>query len=406
MIAVAMLAVTSGILFWLFRNTITATFVHQSNASSAVGWLVIGVVLTIATGYQTAVLTGLRRIGDLARISVLSAMFAAVAGSAAIILWREAGIVMFVLALPAATFAIGCLYVARIGLGGGQSRGQPRPLKLKAQISSLVRLGTAVTLSIFVALAGQLLIRTMVERDLGPVALGHFQAAWTITVTYLGFIFQAMGSDYLPRLTAAADDAEQTSRMVNDQTETALLMAAPALLMMIGLAPWVLSLLYTSEFREAAMMLRWQGLGDLLKIVSWPIAFVLLGRGAGRRYGFADVSGTVILVVGTAVALPLMGIQAPGAAYFVMNLYYLALIFFLVRPHVQFQWHKRVVREFALIASFCGITFLASNYSLTGGAAIGCLAAAGCAALAVNRLEAALPKRLAALAALARLRTK
>jgi PST family polysaccharide transporter len=333
-------------------------------------------------------------------------MCAAIVGSAAIILWREAGIVLFVLAAPAATFAVGCLFVARIGPDLGQSRGQPRVAALKPQISSLVRLGSTVTLSIFVALTGQLLIRTLVERDLGPVALGHFQAAWTITVTYLGFIFQAMGSDYLPRLTAAAEDQEQTCRLVNDQTETALLLAAPALLLMVGLAPWILSLLYTSEFREAATMLRWQVLGDLLKLVSWPIAFVLLGRGAGRPYSFADISSTVFLVGGTALLLPLIGLQAPGAAYFVMNLYYLTLIFFLTRPHVPFQWRQRVVNEFMLVASLCGGTFLFSAYSLTGGAAAGCLAAAGCGLVAVNRLGATLPGRLAPFAALIRSRAK
>ena len=45
---------------------------------------------------------------------------------------------------------------------------------------------------------------------------------------YVGFILQAMGSDFYPRLTAVADDHAECNRLVNEQAQIGLLLAGPA----------------------------------------------------------------------------------------------------------------------------------------------------------------------------------
>jgi PST family polysaccharide transporter len=61
----------------------------------------------------------------------------------------------------------------------------------------------------------------------------------------------------------------------------ALLLAGPVLLAMITLAPWVIQLLYSQSFGPAAELLRWQVLGDILKVASVPIVFIFLATGHG-----------------------------------------------------------------------------------------------------------------------------
>ncbi len=103
-------------------------------------------------------------------------------------------------------------------------------------------------------------------------------------MTYIGFVLTAMGTDYYPRLTAAIHDHATVNRLVNEQTEVALLLAGPVFLAMLGLAPWVIQLLYSSRFRPAVDVLRWQMLGDVLKVASWPLGFIILAAGDGRTF--------------------------------------------------------------------------------------------------------------------------
>ena len=107
-------------------------------------------------------------------------------------------------------------------------------------------------------------------------ASGYFQAAWLISMTYIGFVLGAMATDYLPRLTETISDKVRTRSLVNEQTEMALLMAAPVLLMMMIAAPLIIEVLYSRSFMPAVEVLRWQVIGDVFKIIGWPMGFIVL----------------------------------------------------------------------------------------------------------------------------------
>ncbi len=110
-------------------------------------------------------------------------------------------------------------------------------MELAKECAVLARLGAAFMVSGLVSVLGFLLARTLLQRELGIEALGHFQAAWSIGMTYLGFILGAMGTDYFPRLTASIHEKTTATRLVNEQTEVALLLIAPILIALLGCAP-------------------------------------------------------------------------------------------------------------------------------------------------------------------------
>src|SRR5206468_11568354 len=201
-----------------------------------------------------------RRISDLARISVYSAFLSTVLGSGALFLWQQKGLLVFLLLVPLSKFAFGCIYVTRLP----KIRTPHTALsELGRQWGTLARLGFSFMLAGLAATASQLVVRTLVQQELGTDALGYFEAAWVISMTYIGFVLGAMGTDYYPRLTAVIQDHEAVNRLVNQQTEVALLLAGPVFLAMLGLSPWVIELLYSARFGDAAIVLRWQILGDI-----------------------------------------------------------------------------------------------------------------------------------------------
>ena len=69
----------------------------------------------------------------------------------------------------------------------------------------------------------------MIQQKLSAESLGYFQAAWAISMTYIGFVLSAMGTDYYPRLTQTIHDRIKVNRLVNEQTEVAILLAGPVL---------------------------------------------------------------------------------------------------------------------------------------------------------------------------------
>lgn len=354
------LAVTGGTIFWLLRDVLTQQMFGGTENAGLVGWLALGVALAVASSSQGALLNGLRRIGDIARVSVLSAAASSVIGIAALWLWGEGGVLIFVLSTPLASFVISHAYVSRL----------PKVAvinvtfsQLSAQWKIFARLGAAFMVSGLAVSLGQLAVRAMVQREIGVEAVGHFQAAATISMTYIGFILQAMSTDYYPRLTAVMHDKSAVNQMVNEQTEVALVLAGPIFLAMLGLAPWVISLLYSSQFSEAVEVLRWQILGDILKVGSWPLGFIILAAGDGRTFMFAEILAIAIFVFLTWIALPLVGIEATGIAFLGMYLGSLPLVFFLARRRTGFAWEPRIQKHLFLVVVSAIAIFLVSYQS-------------------------------------------
>jgi PST family polysaccharide transporter len=363
-----LLALTGAAFFWLASGWIAGAILADKSRAGEVVWLSLGVALTVGAGSQAALLTGLRRIGDLARINLGSGLVGAALGVLALWLWGERGLIAMVLVAPMATFLLGHLYVARLGPISGGSLSLP---ELTREWRALVKLGFAFMLSGLVTTLGHLAVRALVQRELGAEALGHFQAAWAIGMTYLGFVLGAMGTDYYPRLTAAISDRVAATRLVNEQTEVALLLCAPVLLAMLGLAPWVIRLLYSDAFGPAVEILRWQLLGDILKVMSWPLGFVILASGAGKTFVLTETLGMGVFIIGVLIGLPLIGVTATGVSFLLLYVAHLPIVWWLGGRRITFRW-TRAVKAQALAVMAAALTVdIAARWSEALGALLG-----------------------------------
>ena len=379
-----LLALIGAALFWLASGWIARVILADESRTNDVAWLSVGVALTVAAGSQGALLTGLRRIGDLARINIGAGFIGAALGVLALWLWAAQGLIAMILIAPVFTFLFGHLYVTRLGPPAGPPIRLP---EMSREWQVMLRLGFAFMLSGLVTTLGHLAARTLVQRELGAEALGQFQAAWVIGMTYLGFVLGAMGTDYYPRLAAAIGDHKVATRLVNEQTEVALLLCAPVLLAMLGLAPWVIHLLYSAEFGPAVEILRWQLLGDILKVISWPLGFVLLAAGAGKTYIVTESLGMGVFVLGVLVGLPLIGVTATGAAFLALYVVYLPLVWFLGGRIIGFRW-TRAVKALALAVVAAAVAVdIAARWSESLGAVLGLGLAAATGVCALMRLS-------------------
>ena len=366
------LAVLGAAVFWALRGVLAQRVLGDATLSAEVGWLALAVGLTVAAASQSALLNGMRRIGDLARVSVWSGLLSTVLGVGALLLWGRDGLIAFVLVGPLASFVLGHVYVAR--LPKVMAPRTPLP-DLARQWGMLAKLGAAFMVAGLAGTLGQLLVRALVQREMGSDALGYFQAAATISMTYIGFVLGAMGTDYYPRLAAAIHDHAAVNRLVNEQTEVALLLAGPIFLAMIGLAPWVIELLYASSFHPAAQVLRWQVLGDVLKVCSWPLGFIILAAGDGRTFMLTESVAVAVFVLLTWVLLPFLGVVATGLAFVGMYLVYLPLVYGLARRRTGFSWGRRVGMQLVILIALSLAVFLAAAWSKWLGGGIGLIGA-------------------------------
>lgn len=358
-----LLASTAAVVVWSLRSVLAVLVLGNASYASAIGWLALGIGLLVAAAAQNALLQGTYRVADVARVTVFASLLNTLVGVTLLWIWGQRGLVLFVLLGPITTFAVGYLYVSRM----------PKPqtrhvawVELKQEWLALFRLGFAYVGGGVSLTLTQLWIRSYVGKSLGTAPLGQYQAAWTISMYYISFILTAMATDYYPRLTAVIHDRENAALLVNRQTEIALLLSTPILVGMMTLAPWVMHLLYSALFAPAVILLRWQILGDVLKVASWPLGFILLAAGDGKTFFWTECTTNVLTALIIVGFLPVIGLRITGIAYLATYIFYLPLVYWLARRRIAFRWSSAVTRLVTMAAIACVLVWVLTAISHWG----------------------------------------
>jgi len=379
-----LLAIVGGLTFFLLRAPLSKALTGDVQHAGAIGWLSLGLVAIVLAGSQVALLTGLRRLRALAEIGVTTAIMSIVAAGITLYVVPSRWIVIvYLVSAPVIALLVGQWVVWR---QWSARPGRIPWLALRRHWVGMARIGFWFTITGLISAVLMLGARAVLARTLGPASLGQFQASWAISSMYLSVILQAMGSDYYPRLTMIITDRAEVNRTVNSQTEALLLMASPIILGTLAAAPIIVRLLYSSAFADAAWILRWQVLGDVLKLAAWPMSFVLLAAGAGRRFFLTDTMAPLVMVSFLWVATPSLGVIASGLVFLIMYGVYLPTVFVVVRQRTGFLWSRRVV--LLLVQTFAGGVLIlgAAALSETAALVVGIVAVLASAAQLVFRL--------------------
>jgi PST family polysaccharide transporter len=334
----------SGLLGWLFAAALSYPLSAWTFNSPERAWAIalLGgtVLLGTVTASRTAMIQGTRRIGDLARANISSASVSTVVAVALYALLGERGVVP-VLIITA---------IINLGAAWWFSR-NIRTLEVAQTWAEtlmnskrLVSLGMAFMYGALLAALVELTIRALTVRELGLEANGIYQAAWSISGLFAGFILNAMGADFFPRLTAVAHDDESVNQLVNEQTEVGILLALPGLLITLALAPWVIQILYSAEFAAGAELLPWFVLGVFVQVVSWPLGMIQMAKGASGWMYVGRTHGNALHLVLAVVLLEYLGIRGLAVAFAVSVLLQAGFVRCVANYLSGFRWSPSVSR--------------------------------------------------------------
>jgi PST family polysaccharide transporter len=369
------LALVAAVAFWLLSEPLARLIVGSEDHAGWVALVGVGVAFSIVAAAQLAVVQGYRRIGDLAKIRLISAVLTLVVSTAAVYFFGAVGIIVAVLVTPIATSVTATFF--RRHIPRQSLRPPPRIGQLKQQWRLLVSLGALITVSAVIGSAGQLLARAVIAQDLGLPEAGLFQASFAISSLNMTLLLGAMVPDFYPRLSAAVGDKQQFGRIVNEQLHVALILGGPILCFLSLGAPVLLQLLYTSEFTQAALLLRVQLIGDAMRILGWALGYAMLAQTAKARYFAVEVVFTAAFVPLLWIWLPRLGLLSAGLAYVgAYSLTLLTAVFLCRHPKLARADRGNLILVLVLVAVLSAIA-AASLLSPIAGFVVGVICLTG-----------------------------
>ncbi|MGD0101397.1 MAG: O-antigen translocase [Acidobacteriota bacterium] len=316
---------------------------------------VLGLTLLLSSisGGQMALIQGVRRISDLARLQILSVIAGTIL-SVGLFAWLgEQGIVPVLVVSAAINLGLSWWFARRVHVPIVKMT-WPETIK---EARHLLTLGLGFMWSALLMAGVGLAARALVVRDFGIDANGIYQAAWGVSGVFAGFILTAMGTDFYPRLTAAAGDNAEVNRLVNEQSEVGILLALPGLLGTLVFSPLVIRIFYSAKFMDAADLLPWFVLGIFGRVISWPLGFIQLARSAVRWFIITETSFNFLYLVLIWVGAGWIGLRGTAIAFAIVYGVYTLGMTWVAGRISQFRWSKAVLRLFLTAGLAVAVTF-------------------------------------------------
>ena len=348
-----LLGILGAVLLVVFSSQAsTLTFGSDAHAG-AVALLSVAVLFQLVADGKDALLQGMRRISDVAKMGLLGTLLGTIISVILVYSLGEKGLVPSLVAGAAMGLIMSWWYSRKVQIEPPEMTGA----EVRHEATCLLKLGFAFMASGFLIMGAAYVVRIIVVRYAGLDAAGLYSSAWTLGGLYVGVILQAMGTDFYPRLVGVAKDNPQCNRLVNEQAQVSLLLAGPGVIATLTFAPLVIALFYTAKFTGAVDILRWISLGIALRVITWPMGFIIVAKNKQTLFFCAELAWTAVNVSLTWLCVRSFGVNGAGIAFFGSYVFHGLMIYPMVRGLSGFRWSAENVKTGLLYISMIAVVF-------------------------------------------------
>ncbi|HVU07469.1 MAG TPA: O-antigen translocase [Verrucomicrobiae bacterium] len=343
-----------ALLLLAFSKPVSWLTFKDAQHTGSVALLALAVFFGDVSAGQSALVQGMRRISDLARMSIWGALYGTIFSVVIVYFFGERGVAPSLVCVAAMGILTSWWYARKIKVESVALTVR----QIMDEASELVKLGVVFMASGFMTMGSAYLVRIILLHKIDLEAVGFYQAAWVLGGFYIGYIVQAMGADFYPRLAGAANDNAESNRLVNEQIETGLLLAAPGAMATLTFAPLVMQLFYSDKFGPSVEVFRWICLGMMIRVASWPVGFVLVARGKRGLFFWAELLSNLISVIFAWVGVQMFGLNGAGIAFFGLYVLNAVGVYWIVRRLTGFRWSAANRRLGFLFAPLTAAVFV------------------------------------------------
>ncbi len=310
----------------LMHSQLSQVFFGSDQFSSVFLWFAIGVVFFSFNSLFLAILNGKKEIVAYVLANIAGSLLSL---SVTLVLTREFGLYGALTALvtyQSLSFLVTVIVFSRRSWFSWRALvgGIDKSIALNLGRFALMALTSAICIPLV-----QILIRHHLINLFGSEAAGYWEAMTRLSGAYLLMITTTLGVYYLPRLSEL-----ECGLALKREITQGLKIIAPLTLFGCGciylLRDFVIGVLFSRDFAPMEILFAGQLTGDVLKIVSWIVAYVMLSKAMLKLFIVAEIGSCVVLYVLTLIFTPYLGLAGAAWAYALSYLIYALAMYLLV----------------------------------------------------------------------------
>ncbi|MEI9533251.1 O-antigen translocase [Moellerella wisconsensis] len=186
----------------------------------------------------------------------------------------------------------------------------------------------AITSAIMVP-TSQFVIRDYIGTTQGLDQAGYWQGVWYISTTYLMVVTTALSTYYLPRLSEITSKHELKKEIIQGY-KILLPIVIVCGSIIYYLRSFIIDLLFTSSFSPMKSLFTWQIIGDIFKIASWLLAYIMLAKAMTKTFIISEVIFSLSFIFLSYILISLFGTIGVTYAYCLNYFIYFVVCIFII----------------------------------------------------------------------------
>lgn len=194
----------------------------------------------------------------------------------------------------------------------------------------------------------------------GLEQVGYYVAGFMIINSYVDMVFNAMRTDYFPRLSAIANEIDKVNKIVSEQSVIGMLIIGPLVIGFLSFLPIIIRLLYSVEFLVIVSFVSWAILGILFKTLSWSMGYVILAKGDSKLFIKTGLFFNALMLGLNVLGYYLFGLEGLGISFLVYYICHFIGVKWITSSHYKLQLNRELVEIFIVLLSLICAVFCAT----------------------------------------------
>jgi len=311
-----------GFIIFLLRQRLAVIFLYDSGYSSIFAWVAICLPLIAFNALLLAIMNGRKEIRRYIISNIVGSIISLVLTG--LLAWR------FGLygALTALTLSQGVVLFVTLQQATKTTWFQSKFIFGRIDTLELRKLSGFVIMALTTAIVSplsQIFVRSALTDQFGLQYAGYWDAMWRISSLYLLLVTSSLSLYYLPRIAEIKNWPEMRIELIHVYSIVIPFVIGASFAIFLC-RDIIVSVLFSSDFFPMRTLFPWQLIGDVVKIASWLLAFLMVGRGMIGSFVVTEIIAGIVFWLATIYATRVYGFEGVAIAHFITYMVYFCLV--------------------------------------------------------------------------------
>lgn len=320
-------AAGAGLAIGVYATSLAGWILRDSERQSVFYWLAVGLPAIGFNAYLLSILNGKKDVPRYVVANIFGSLIMAGLAAVLVAVYSITGALVALAVAPAFAAIVTTAICWRTSWFRSALR---RPSITREHAMNLGRFAIMALTSAAVIPLTQISIRNYLASTFGWEATGHWQAVAKIGDLYLLFLTSTLSLYFLPRYSEIGTWVELKAEIMGAYKKLLPLCVVGAVLIYF-FRDLITALLFTSQFAAMRDLFFWQLIGDVLKIGSWVVAYVMLGKALSHAYIVTEIIFSATLFAFTLLFTSKYGLIGASIAYAINYAIYWVAVVWIIR---------------------------------------------------------------------------